>query len=279
MRTSFAGLDPHARAGLEHRRRPATRRRAHAARELARVEDRRVGSEQAGLEAIGAHQGTELGAVDEPHVEAHRAAERGHLGELLHLRPARRHAQISVALEVAVDAILRHQLLDRHQADGDRVVDAPRRLGAVRHRVGGETHVGHVREAAVASARAVAAAGAFETHDARAGRASRERRSRCETREAATDDRDVRLLGAAQRWAQRLLAQTRAVHPVAVDEVLVQHAAAGRDRPRASVAAGSPHPSRAPRRRRPAADRAARDRGRESRYSISGGVTRSIHAA
>ena len=194
----------------------------HAASQLCGIQDRGVGRDERGVKAIGVHQRVELGTVHQPRRNTDRDQTRLFLLQFRALRVGRRHPDAAVALEVAGDTVVGDEALDRAHAGRDHVVHRTSRLGSVLLQEGGKTRVHHVREAAVATACAVAAARTLEQHHPAVGLAPGHRDGGRQAGEAPAHDRDVGPCGAAQRGSQRLLAQARRIEPVAVDEVLVE---------------------------------------------------------
>ncbi len=142
--------------------------------------------------------------------------------ELVEVRLLGGEFEAPVLLEVAVHAVLADERADLAEAEQRRVVVRACALGSVClvHVV--EARHPRIREAAVAPARAVATARALQQHDPFFGKAPREVVRSRHAREAAAHDRDVCLVSAAQRWANRLLPHPRRLHPEAVDVELVE---------------------------------------------------------
>ncbi len=161
-------------------------------------------------------------AVEDRRLDPHRVEAAFLLPEGIDVRLLGGEFEAAVLLEVAVDAMLADERADLAETEQCRVVVRARALGPVG--VVHEVEAGHawIREAAVAATRAVAAARALEQHDPLLGEAPREVVRGRHAREAAAHDRDVCLVTAAKRRADRLLPHPRRLHPEAVDVEFVE---------------------------------------------------------
>ena len=194
----------------------------HAEGELRGVQDRVAGQAQGADEALRADGTAQLAGLDERRGEPELVVAALVLRQLLQVALLRGEREAAVLLEIAVDAVLFHEGADLGESEQGGVVVGPRGVGAPARVDPAEARLPGVREAAVAAARPVAAARAFEQDDALPRQTPREVIGGGHAREAPAHDRHVGALAPAEGRTHGLLPQAGGLHPEAVDVELVE---------------------------------------------------------